>query len=126
MNLHEIVSGAISSINPFQDITIRQSAGYTVDEYGETTPLYSDPITVKADVQPITSEDTKFISNYNESSVYRSFWVNGSVFGLNRPLNKGGDLIVCNGKTYKTISVPEDWSETAGWTRFMGVLQLEG
>lgn len=123
MNLHQIVSSAISAVNPFQDITLIQSSGYVVDEYGDSEPMNCLKIQLKADVQPISSEDIKYINNYNESTIYRKFWVNGSVHSLNRPLHKGGDIIIWNGQKYKTQSVPEDW-QTVGWTCFIGVLQL--
>ena len=82
MNLHEIVSNAISSINPFQDILITPRSSYTVNEYGEAVASDGSSYQIKADVQPLTSEDIKFINNYNESTVYRAFWVSANTFGL--------------------------------------------
>ena len=126
MNLHEIVSNAISSINPFQDILITPRSSYTVNEYGEAVASDGSSYQIKADVQPLTSEDIKFINNYNESTVYRAFWVSANTFGLNRPMARGGDKVVCNGKTYYVVNMPEDWYETCGWSHFVGALQLGG
>ena len=93
MNLHDIVSSAISSINPFQQITITKRGEYTVNEYGECSSSSSSSISVMADVQPLSSEDINFINDYNQSTVYRSFWVSTEVSGINRPLAKSGDII---------------------------------
>lgn len=124
MNLHEIVSSAINSINPFQQIEIVGREDYTVNEYGEAVPVEKPAIKYMAQVQPINSEDIKFINNYNQSSEYKAFWVSADVSGLNRPLLKGGDKVICNGKTYFVTNMPEDWYETVGWNHFVGCLQL--
>lgn len=124
MNLHEIVSSAINSINPFQQIEVVGREDYTVNEYGEAVPVEKPAIKYMAQVQPINSEDIKFINNYNQSSEYKAFWVSADVSGLNRPLLKGGDKVICNGKTYFVTNMPEDWYETVGWNHFVGCLQL--
>ena len=124
VNLHEIASSAINAINPFQEIKIIGREDYTVNEYGEATPVEKEAVTVMAQVQPIDSEDIKFINNYNVSTEYKSFWVSSDVFGLNRALLKGGDKIIWAGKTYFVVDVPEEWYETVGWSHFIGCLQL--
>lgn len=126
MNLHEVVSSAINAINPFQDITITSKGGYFVNEYGEREPLENTTITVKADIQPVSSEDIKFINNYNQSSIYKTFYVSADVHGINRPLAKAGDIVKWNGQTYYVSGLREGWYETCGWNCFIGVLQLEG
>lgn len=124
MNLHEIVKGAINSINPFQTITITPRSGYTVNDYGEAVATEGTSYTIQAQIQPLTSEDIKFINSYNESTIYKAFWVSANTFGLNRPMAKGGDKVVWNGKTFYVTSMPEDWYETSGWSHFIGALQL--
>ena len=124
MNLHEIVSGAINSINPFQTITITPRSSYKVDEYGEATPNEGASYQIQAQIQPLTSEDIKFINSYNESTIYKAFWVSANTFGLNRPMAKGGDKVVWDSQIYYVTSMPEDWYETSGWSHFIGALQL--
>lgn len=124
MNLHEIVSNAISAINPFQDVTITPRGSYTVNDYGEAVVASGTSYTIKADVQPVSSEDIKFINNYNQSTIYKAFWVSANTFGINRPMTRAGDKVVCNGKIYYVTSMPEDWYETVGWSHFIGALQL--
>lgn len=125
MNLHEIASSAITAINPFQRIVITPRGDYTVNEYGETTVIEGEPYEIMADVQPVNSEDIKFINNYNQSSIYKAFWVSANAFGLNRPMMRSGDKIEWNGHKYYVTSMPEDWYETCGWSHFIGALQLD-
>lgn len=124
MNLHEIASSAINAINPFQEVTIIPRGGYTVNEYGEAVVQEGSSYKIMADVQPVSSEDIKFINNYNESTIYKAFWVSANTFGLNRPMARSGDVVFCNGKKYYVTSMPEDWYETVGWSHFIGALQL--
>ena len=124
MNLHDIVSSAITSVNPLQSITITPRNGFTTDEFGEATSSLGEPYTIMADVQPTASEDIKFIKNYNESSVYKTFWVSANTFGVNRPMAKGGDKVDWNGQEYYVVNMPEDWYATCGWSHFVGQLQL--
>lgn len=124
MNLHEIVSSAINGVNPFQDVKITPRGSYSVNDYGETTVIDGTPYIIKADIQPVTSEDIKFINNYNQSSIYKAFWVSANTFGLNRPMARSGDKVECNGKIYYVSSMNEDWFETCGWSHFIACLQL--
>lgn len=126
MNLHDIVSNAINAINPFQEITITSRGGYTVNDYGERVASEGSSITVMADIQPISSEDIKFINNYNQSSIYKSFYVSADVHGINRPLVKAGDIVTWGSQTYYVTSLKEGWYETCGWNHFIGSLQLGG
>ena len=124
MNLHDIASSVIHTVNPFQTITIVPREDYTVNDYGEATPLEKESYEIQAQVQPIDSDDIKFINNYNQSSEYKAFWVSAEVFGLNRPMVKGGDKVIWQGRTYFVTDVPEEWFETSGWVHFIGSLQL--
>lgn len=125
MNLHEIASNAINAVNPFQPVVITPREDYIVNEFGEAEPLQNASYTIMAQVQPMQSEDIKFINNYNQSSVYKAFWVSANTFGVNRPMLRGGDKVEWNGKTFDVVNMPEDWYETCGWSHFIGCLQLE-
>lgn len=124
MNLHNIVSSVINAVNEPQEIKITPRQDYTVNEYGEAVSGFKTAYTVIADVQPVMSEDIKNINNYNESSIYKAFWVDGEVNGLNRIEVKGGDKIEWNGRTFFVTSVPEGWNDTCGWTHFIAVEKL--
>lgn len=126
MNLHEIVSSAINSINPFQRVTITPMGGYTVNEYGERVATAGTPFTVMADIQPLNSSDIQFINNYQQSTEYLAFWFSADTNGLTRPLTKSGDIITWNGKNYYVVNMPEGWYEINGWSHCVGALQLGG
>ena len=125
MNLHEIVSSAINAVNPFQEVLITPKVSYIVNDYGEAVATEEASYTVMADIQPVSSGDIKFINNYNQSSIYKAFWLSSDVSSLNRPFAKAGDKVECNGNTYYVTSMPESWYETVGWTHFIGCLQLK-
>jgi len=124
MNLHDIASQAISIINPLQTITITPRSSYSVNEYGEAVASSGESYDILADVQPVTSEDIKFINNYNQSTVYKAFWVSSDAFGLNRPMAKAGDKVAWGNQVFYIVSRPEDWYNTSGWSHFVGALQL--
>lgn len=84
MNLREIVSSAINSINPLQEITIVPSGDFITNEYGEQIRQEGNSFNVLADVQPVKSEDLRFINNYTQTSEYKAFWVSSEVNGTNR------------------------------------------
>lgn len=124
MNLHEIVRGVISAVNPDSKITILKCVGFEHQRGGINTPIY-ETIQTTAQVQPVSSDDLKFENNYYSSSSYRNFYMNGIYNGLNRRDGTGGDKIIWDGKTWFIDSNPEPWN-TAGWTKVRGVQELSG
>jgi len=124
MNLHDIASQAISIINPLQTITITPRSSYTVNEYGEAVATDGTAYEIIADVQPMSSEDIKYVNNYNESTIYKAFWVSADVFALNRPMVRDGDKVLWNNQIFYVVGRPEDWYNTSGWSHFIGALQL--
>lgn len=50
MNLHQVVSGAIGTVNPFVDVTWRVSVGSTILPGGKRTPLYATPGAIVASI----------------------------------------------------------------------------
>lgn len=124
MNLHDIASKAINIVNPLQTITITPMSGYTINDFGEAVPNAGTPYSLQADIQPITSEDIQFINNYNQSTIYKAFWVSANAYGLNRPLAMAGDKVEWGNQIFYIVSRPEDWYNTSGWSHFIGALQL--
>ena len=126
MNLHGIASGIISAVNPKQTIQLLNGISATPgDVYAESTPTYNDPVDVVAQVQPIRSERLRHIRNFNESSIYKAFFISGFMDGLNRVTGAIGDLIVWDSKVWLVVDVPEDFATTAGWTYAIGQLQTD-
>lgn len=123
MNLHQLVRGAISSINPDQPITIKKFTGY--DNSGVyAIPTY-ESFETTAQIQPIRSSDIQHINNFNTSSVYKNMYLNGDWNGLNRAIGSGGDLVIWNNQTWYIVAVDENFSPTAGWTKITVCLQID-
>ena len=108
MNLHGIVSGAISTVNPVIVGTIAASTGYTTINYVQT-PSYATPLPCYMQVQALTSRDLQQISALNIQGNLRKVWLNGQWNGINRPAAKGGDLLVFCGLNWKVFQVIEQW-----------------
>lgn len=123
MNLHALVRGVISTVNEDQKVIVLINKGSQHLYGGITQPLWKK-IRTTAQVQPVSSDEIKFIDNYVESSTYRTFYLNGDFNGLNRRVGSGGDKIYWNGHYWYVASNPEPW-EIAGWTCVHCVQQLD-
>lgn len=123
LNLHGIVRGAINAVNPDVAVVVLKSTGWTDASDGEQVPTYAAPVTVMAQVQPLTSQQLKQVDNLNQSSTYRNFYLSGDFSGHERATSKGGDKIQHDGKLWLVDSQPEAWA--TGWTLVRGVLQVD-
>lgn len=124
MNLHGLVSQYVGSVNPLIQITIQVSTGSTVRADFVPVPSYAAPITVLAQVQPLSTRDLQQLEGINLGGEMRSVYLNGIVNGVVRVLLKGGDLITLpDGTIWLVTMVPEAWNLTAGWTKAVITLQ---
>ncbi len=121
MNLHGIVSGAISAINPLISATITPAVtGYTTNADGTQVPNYGTPVTAQVQVQALTTRDLAQLSALNIQGNLRKVWLNGNWNGIIRPEGKGGDLMTFNGQNWLIVQVIEQWPE---WTSVAVSLQ---
>lgn len=88
-------------------------------------PQYAEPVEAIAQVQPLTSDDIKFLNSFNQSSLMKAMYINGDWSGLDRVDESGGDIIVWNNKSWYVTSVPEGFSPTAGWTKVIVTAQVD-
>lgn len=124
MNLHNIVRNAISTVNPEQDIQVIYYEGY--DNSGAIPVIqYSEPVTIKAQIQPVPSEEIQFVNDFNASSIYRNVFITGDLSSINRPMQKGRDKILWDNKEWLVNSLPEGWTATAGWQKLVIVAQIK-
>lgn len=93
MNLHSIVAGAITAINPFVPVSVRVSLGSTTADDGKRTPLFADPVVVPGQVQALTFRDLQQVDALNLQGTRRAIYLNGHVDGIVRSQDRGGDLI---------------------------------
>ena len=130
MNLHAIVRGAISSVNPDRLITWRVNTGYVTDSAGARVPSYTDLTGQSAQIQALSGEDLQHPSLLNVQGVKRAVYMFGNAQGVVRPDAKGGDLLlfpqVLGGadQSWLVVCALETWTpDVAGWCKLAVVLQ---
>lgn len=118
LNLHAIVRGAITAVNPDSLGVIRRSTGYGKAADFSQVPTYAaDVPDVAMQIQPLTARDLKTLDALNITDIDLACYVNGEVTGVDRKSGKGGDLIQVQGSWYLVTAVLEAWNPTAGWTK---------
>lgn len=127
MNLHGIVRGAITSVNPDILAVFRQSTGNTVDAAGNQAPQFTDVPDVLIQVQAAEAEDLTHINNFNQEGVYRAVYMYGNTQGVVRPNQKGGDILQfpqtpdAAVQDWLVAKVSETWPD---WSKVTVCLQL--
>ena len=120
LNLHGMVRGVISSINADTPATLRRSTGYTTEANGKQVPAYTDtPGTVQ--VQALSSSQLQHMDALNIQGIMRKVYMYGEWGGPVRADKTGGDLLVFDSKTWKIVTVLEQW-DRPGWS-CVGVVQ---
>jgi hypothetical protein len=129
MNLHGIVRGAITSVNPDTNGIWRESTGSTVSATTmRPIPSYTDHANVPLQVQALSGRDIKRLNYLSVQGVKRAVYMYGSAQGVSRPDAKGGDLLVFPevpggpAKTWLVAIVFETWPD---WCRVGVALQVE-
>lgn len=121
MNLHGIVRGAINIVNRDSPGVMKVSLGtYTTDAAGRRTPAYSEQ-QVTVQMQPLSYTDLMKIDGLNLQGVKKKAYVNGNFEGVNRPKQKGGDMLIVNGETWLITQPLEEWPD---WCSFVVTLQV--
>lgn len=122
MNLHQIVRGPISAVNPDALATVYISTGNATGSGGKRTPQYAPAVPdVPVNIQPLSPTDIRHVDSLNIEGVDRAIYINGSVRGLERAELKGGDMLRVINKWWLVVVVLEPW-DTAGWSK-VGVAQ---
>lgn len=129
MNLHQIVRGAISSVNPDLPITVRQSNGWTQDAAFKRVPVFVDTVTT-GQVQALSGKDINQLAQQGIAiqGVGRAVYLNGDWQGLRRYTEQGGDMLLFNlpdgtPATWLVVQVLETWH--VGWCKVAVSLQLD-
>jgi len=129
MNLHQVVSGAIGTINPHIPMTVRQSNGWTQDASFKRTPVFIDTPT-KGQVQALSGKDLRQLEALGIAiqGVGRAVYLNGDWQGLRRYTEQGGDMLIFplpDGRpaTWLVVQVLETWH--VGWCKVAVSLQLD-
>lgn len=124
MNLHGLVSGAISTVNPFILGTVKYSTGATTDAAFTRQPSYTTVTGVQMQVQALTAEDLRQVDGLNLNGTKRAIYLYDQINGVVRSKSKGGDLIVIdsgvNAGTWLVNLVLEQWPD---WCKCAVTLQ---
>lgn len=119
MNTNYLASSALTAIYPTVELSIYIYDGEIQDE-GFLTPSYLPPFVVTANVQFASPQKLKFLDGYNQTKIYKNFWINmESITGLNRNISTGGDYLVYDGFKYKIVEVVESFN--TDWVLLTGV-----
>lgn len=124
MNLHSIVAGVISAVNPYTPVSIQASNGYTSASSAKRTPKYKYPFPASGQVQPMTYKDLMQVEGLNLNGTKRSMYLRGAFNGVVRSQIKGGDLVTIasgvNAGTWLVGLVLEQWPD---WCKVAVTLQ---
>jgi hypothetical protein len=124
MNLHNVVSRAISAVNPFVTCSIARSAGaMTTTADGTRVASYAAAEAVKCQIQSLQYNDIAQLDGLNIQGIKSKIYINGHYNGLVRAAGKGGDLITMpNGDVWLVVIVLETWPD---WC-CVGVVMQDG
>lgn len=117
MNLHGLVRGVITSINPDTLVSILRSAGYQTTPSGKQVPAYNRTDNQPANVQACAGKDVERMNNLAFQGVFRTVYLYGSADGIVRPDATGGDVLkfaqMPGGKCqdWKVVQVKEQWPD---------------
>jgi hypothetical protein len=129
MNLHAIVRGAITAINPDTPAMAMISDGYVTMPGGMRRPTFQTARVV-GQVQALSYLDLTLIDGLNINGERRAIYLNGRLDGVRRPLGAGGDLLAFKGfgfwpfgSYWKVAQNAEQWPD---WCKVICTLQVGG
>ena len=118
-NLHGVVRGAIQAVNPDIPGTVYVSTGYT-NTRGILTPTYN-PVPANLQIQAKAHDPVKRERGLSYTTDYLTIYAFGDFSDLERPDNKGGDIVNFNNMWYYIAQVTEWWPD---WSAFDVARQL--
>ncbi len=121
MNLHDIASNVISSVNPTVTATINKSSGYTTNPDGSQVPPYTT-ITGPAQVQGLVEREYATLEHtdgFSMNAINRKMFAYGSINMAIRDGMTGGDTIQLPANSvgypvvtnWKLVRVWETWPD---------------
>lgn len=119
MNLRGIANRATSTINPNVPGVFQVNTGFTTLPGGTRVPSYNS-VDVIVQLQELSSTDLRQVDSVNIQGILRSAYLNGNFNGVNRPEQKGGDILMIGEEKWLVVKVPELWPD---WCRVIINLQ---
>lgn len=123
MNLHDIVAGAIGSVNQHEMVTIWRCTG-TTNVKGIVTPEY-EKIERRAQIQQPSPSDIEHNERVARAGHSIKAWIDVPVDTINRNTQTAGDIIERDDGSYWLIVGIREAYEREGWLSVLAVEQLE-
>jgi hypothetical protein len=123
MNLHDVVAGAIGSVNPHETVTIWRCTGVSVTK-GVVSPVYA-PLTRRAQIQQPSPSDLQQNERVARAQHSLKAWINVPADTVNRNAQTAEDIIERDDGSYWLIVGICEAYERAGWISVLAVEQLE-
>lgn len=115
MDLRSIANSISSTVNQNEIVTVKRSTGYTMGAGRRQVPSYADPVDGPAQIQALDSKDLQHTEGLNIQGTIRAIYLRGSLAGVIRPDQVGGDLVIRgNGEEWLVVKVLESWPN---WTK---------
>lgn len=122
MDLRGIANAVTSTINPNETVAVLRSTGYTIGAGAKQVPAFAAPVTGPAQVQALDANDIKQLDGLNIQGTIRAIYLRGTLAGVVRPNQTGGDIVKRKNETesWLVVKVLESWPD---WTKAAIVLQ---
>ena len=120
MDLRGLANGVTSTINPNETVTVLRSTGFTIGAGAKQIPSFAAPVTGPAQVQALDANDIKQLDGLNIQGTIRAIYLRGTLAGVVRPNQTGGDIVKRGAQTWLVVKVLESWPD---WTKAAIVLQ---
>ena len=123
MNLHQIVSGAIGSVNHHEMVSLYRCTG-TANVDGVVSVTY-EKTDILAQVQAPTAADLRLYDNLADARHVKKFYINAPASTINRQEKTAGDIFERADGTYWLIDMIRDDFSPEGWLCCLATLQHE-
>ena len=121
MNLHQIVSGAIGSVNHHEMVTLYRCKG--LQNSGGVVSVSYDKADILAQVQAPTAADLRLFDNLADARHAKKFYINAPASTINRNEQTAGDIIERADGSFWLIDMIRDDFTPEGWLCCLGTLQ---
>ena len=123
MNLHEVVAGAIGSVNRHEMVTLWRCTG-VYNAKGIVTPSYTKTA-VRAQIQRPSAADLELNERVARAKQSIKAWINAPADTINRVDQSAGDIIQRADGTYWLIVGIKESYAPEGWLSVLCVEQVE-
>lgn len=106
---------------PVSAILYARQGGTTLPDGTVTPNCVAMPVSIR--VQPATSADLTQCEGLNQTTQTRTVYLQGSVHGLERTHQFGGDTLFFEGSEWLVTGQPEIWGATQ-WSRLLVTRQI--